>query len=53
MWQVVTYTSGTVIVKSELPDYPHLYIHGKDDNHRREIAIDLSVFLNYGRMLPE
>lgn len=53
MWEVVSYTSGTVIVTSNQPDYPHLYIYGKDDNHRHEIAIDLSVFLNYGRVLPE
>lgn len=53
MWEVITYTSGTVIVKSELPDCPHLYIHGRNDNQRRDIAIDLSVFLNYGRTLPE
>lgn len=53
MWQVVSHQSGTVIVTSNQNDYPHLYIHGNDDNQRREIAIDLSVFLNYGRALPE
>ncbi len=53
MWQMVSYTSGTVIVRSEHSDYPHLYVYGYDDNHRREIAIDLEVFLNHARKLPD
>ena len=53
MWQMQSYGSGTVIVKSEYSDYPHLYVYGYDENHRREIAIDLEIFLNHGRKLPD
>ena len=53
MWQMQSYGSGTVIVKSEYSDYPHLYVYGYDENHRREIAIDLEIFLNHARKLPD
>ena len=48
-----SYQSGTVIVTSHEPNTPHFYVYGYDDNHRRNIAVDLEIFLNHCKQLPE
>jgi hypothetical protein len=50
-WWTESYPSGTIIVKSDIPLYPHYYIwqvpEDNDSNHKRQrVAKELTLWLN-------
>lgn len=48
MWMVESYGSGTVVVTGESGMY--FYVRANDEKYRREVAIDLEVYLNHNRV---